>query len=469
MASPRARVLIVEDAPSLCETYVEYLKPERYAVEIAETGRLALASLAASPPEVVVVDVNLPDMSGLEVLRQIRSSGLPTESIVITAQASVRLAVDAMREGAFDFITKPFSADRLRVTVRNALDRRRLATAVAQIQEETGRDQFCGFIGQSLAMQAIYRVLQNAATSKASVFVTGESGTGKELCADALHKLSRRRDKQFVALNCAAIPRDLLESEIFGHVKGAYTGATSDRLGAAQQADGGTLFLDEVCELDLALQAKMLRFLQTGGVQRVGEDRLRQVDVRIVCATNRDPAAEVAAGRFREDLFYRLHVVPLTLPPLRERDDDVLRIAGHFLRQFAAEEGKRFKMISPEAEAALLSYHWPGNVRELQNVVRNVVVLHDGDTMDVEMLPRGVLSGGSLGSQVPAMPATAGVRPPLQAGGVRQDIEPLETVVRRTIEAAIAACDGNVPRAAMALRVSPSTLYRRIQAWQADA
>lgn len=467
MASARARVLIVEDAPSLAETYVEYLKSERYAVEIAETGRLALASLAASPPEVIVLDVNLPDMSGLDVLREVRSSGLPTESIVITAQASVRLAVDAMREGAFDFITKPFSADRLRVTIRNALDRRRLATAVAKIQEETGRDQFCGFIGQSLAMQAVYRVLQNAATSKASVFVTGESGTGKELCADALHKLSRRRDKQFVALNCAAIPRDLLESEIFGHVKGAYTGATGDRLGAAQQADGGTLFLDEVCELDLALQAKMLRFLQTGGVQRVGEDRLRQVDVRIVCATNRDPAAEVAAGRFREDLFYRLHVVPLALPPLRERDDDVLRIATHFLRQFAAEEGKRFKTMSPEAETALLSYNWPGNVRELQNVIRNVVVLHDGDAIDADMLPRALLSAGAPGSRISTTPSTAGARPPVLAAGAREDIEPLEAVVRRAIEAAIAACDGNIPRAAMALRVSPSTLYRRIQAWQA--
>jgi len=337
MLNARGRVLIVEDAPALAETYAEYLKSENCSVEIFGNGKLALAAITVLPPDVLVLDVNLPDMNGIDLLREVRSRGLPTEVVIVTGQASVRLAVESMKEGALDFLTKPFSADRLRVTVRNALQRRKLESQVAAIQEETGRDRFCSFIGQSMVMQSIYRILQNAAASKATVFVTGESGTGKELCADALHKLSRRREKPFVAINCAAIPRDLLESEVFGHAKGSFTGATADRAGAALQASGGTLFLDEICEMDLGLQAKMLRFLQTGTVQRVGEDKPRPVDVRIVCATNRDPQAEVAAGRFREDLFYRLNVIPVDLPPLRERDHDVLLIARHFLRQFSVD------------------------------------------------------------------------------------------------------------------------------------
>jgi two-component system, repressor protein LuxO len=423
-----------------------------------------------------VLDVNLPDMNGIDLLREVRGRGLPTEVVVITGQASVRLAVESMKEGALDFLTKPFTADRLRVTVRNALQLGVLERQVAAIQEETDRDRFCGFIGRSMAMQSVYRILQNAAASKATVFVTGESGTGKELCADALHKLGRRRDRPFVAINCAAIPRDLLESEVFGHVRGAFTGATADRAGAAIRADGGTLFLDEVCEMDPALQAKMLRFLQTGSVQRVGEDKPRVVDVRVVCATNRDPRAEVEAGRFREDLFYRLNVIPLELPPLVERDDDVLLIARHLLQQYAAEDRKRFARFSPEAEAALLAHPWPGNVRELQNVVRNVVVLNDGQTAALAMLPPQLQAGGTdpqpLADAAAPLPATLGpVAPRLVAAGpaAAADIRPLEQVLRRTIEQAIAACDGNIPRAAAALQVSPSTLYRRLQAWQAEA
>ncbi|NQW51286.1 MAG: sigma-54-dependent Fis family transcriptional regulator [Rhodospirillales bacterium] len=464
MRSPRGRVLIVEDAPALAETYVEYLKTENCTAEIVGNGRLALAAISTLPPDVLVLDVNLPDINGIDVLREVRSRGLPTEVVVITGQASVHLAVESMKEGALDFLTKPFTADRLRVTVRNALERRKLESQVAAIQEEVGRDRFCGFIGQSMVMQSIYRILQNAAASKATVFVTGESGTGKELCADALHKLSRRSEKPFVAINCAAIPRDLLESEVFGHAKGAFTGATSDRAGAALQANGGTLFLDEICEMDLGLQAKMLRFLQTGTVQRVGEDKPRAVDVRIVCATNRDPQAEVAAGRFREDLFYRLNVIPVDLPALRERDDDIVLIARHFLHQYAGEDHKRFARFAADVEAALMAYAWPGNVRELQNVVRNIVVLNDGESVDLAMLPRPLQTDGGSAVRSPglALRASPGTVP----GST--DIEPLDLVVRRTIEQAIARSDGNVPKAAAALQVSPSTLYRRLQAWQAD-
>ena len=477
MPGAKGRVLIVEDAPSLAETYAEYLKTENCTVQIVTTGAAAVAQLETSPPELLVLDVNLPDVNGIDLLRDIRKRELPVDVIIITGQASVRLAVDAMREGALDFLTKPFTAERLRVTVRNALSRRRLESQVAATQEEPDRGRFCGFTGRSMAMQTVYRILQNAAGSKATVFVTGESGTGKELCADALHRLSKRRNKPFVAINCAAIPRDLLESEVFGHAKGAFTGATGDRLGAALQADGGTLFLDEICEMDLGLQAKMLRFLQTGTVQRVGDDKPRPVDVRIVCATNRNPQTEVEAGRFREDLFYRLHVIPVDLPPLRERDDDVLLIARHFLRQYAEEDGKKFQGFTPEAEAALLSYPWPGNVRELQNIVRNVVVLNEGDAIGLAMLPRplhGLPPTAATRMAGPAEGGTAHAASPLATPVAAMSvgpaaIEPLDIVVRRTIEQAIARCDGNVPKAAAALQVSPSTLYRRIQAWQAEA
>ncbi|MFO1081044.1 MAG: sigma-54 dependent transcriptional regulator [Reyranellaceae bacterium] len=479
MSSVRNRVLIVEDSPALAETYAAYLGTEDCTVEIVNNGAGAQQALETAPPDLLLLDVNLPDSNGIDLLRDLRQRGLPTEVIIMTGQASVRLAVESMREGALDFLTKPFTADRLRVTVRNALARRRLEEQVAVIQEETGRDKFCNFIGRSMAMQAVYRILQNAAGSKATVFVTGESGTGKELCADALHKLSRRRDKPFVAINCAAIPRDLLESEVFGHAKGAFTGATSDRMGAALQAHGGTLFLDEICEMDLGLQAKMLRFLQTGSVQRVGEDKPRPVDVRIVCATNRNPQVEVEGGRFREDLFYRLHVIPVDLPPLRERDDDVLLIARHFLRQYSDEDGKRFRGFTGEAEAALLAYGWPGNVRELQNTMRNIVVLNDGDVIEAAMLPRHLQGLPPSPAARIIERATAAAAPAAAPGSMsgpgsgfglgQGPIEPLEVVVRRTIEQAISRCDGNIPKAAAALQVSPSTIYRRIQGWQAEA
>lgn len=504
----KPHILIVEDIPTLAESYAAYLRHEGAEVAIAETGAAALASLERKPANVVVLDVNLPDMSGLDVLQRIRASGMPCEAIVVTAEGSVNRAVEAMRFGAFDFIVKPFSADRLRVTVRNALERRRMADQIATIQEESGGERFAGFIGRSLPMEAVYRILRSAAPTNATVFVTGESGTGKELCADALHRLSKRRNGQLVVINCAAIPRDLLESEIFGHIKGAFTGATSDRKGAALQADGGTLFLDEVCEMDLSLQAKMLRFLQDKQVRRLGEDSPRPTDVRVVCATNRDPQTEVAAGRFREDLFYRLHVVPVELPPLRERDVDVLIIARAFLAAFAREDGRAFRGFTPETEAALMAYHWPGNVRQLQNVVRSVVVLNDGEFVTPDLLPREILASAGLNLPIARLPiapppppacVTQVVEPPTppapavlthveppsfvqpppfvpqqeaasRPANVVRALRPLEDTIRETIEQAIEQCGGSIPRAAAALDVSPSTLYRRIQGWEsADA
>jgi two-component system repressor protein LuxO len=454
-----AEILLVEDTRSLSQLYVSYLKTSGCKITAVETGQAALARLDAGIPAVALLDLQLPDMNGMDILRAIRQRGLPTEVIVITANGSINIAVEAMREGAADFLVKPFPAERLRVTLRNALERSKLRAAVDTLQEsDRGR---CGdFIGGSLAMQAVYRIIDSAAASKASVFITGESGTGKELCADALHRRSPRRAGPFVALNCAALPRELIESEIFGHVKGAFTGATSDREGAAKRAHNGTLFLDEICEMDLALQAKLLRFLQTGTVQRVGSDRSDAVDIRVVCATNRDPAAEVKAGRFREDLFYRLQVIPIELPPLREREDDVLLLARHFLERYGREEKRSFNGFSADAEAALRRHDWPGNVRELQNVIRNVAVLNQGGTVTADMLPAN-LRKAAPAAQASAPPPAAASR----SEAPSRQIRPLWQVERETIEAAIKACDGNVPRAAALLEVSPSTIYRKLQAW----
>ncbi len=329
-------VLLVEDTQSLARLYGQYLADQPIDLVSVTTGKAALAALEAQRPAVVLLDLNLPDMNGMEVLKHIQARKLPVLVVVITAHGSVNIAVEAMQAGAYDFIVKPFSADRLLVTVRNALESQRLLRLVDNLKD-AARDGHHGFIGSSLPMQAIYRIIDAAAASRATVFITGESGTGKEVCAEAIHRQSPRRNGPFVAINCGAIPRDLMESEIFGHVKGAFTGAVADRDGAAMRADGGTLFLDEVCEMDPALQTKMLRFLQTGSFDKVGGGVTHRVDIRIVCATNRCPLEEVQSGRFREDLYYRLHVVPIALPPLRDREGDVLAIARHFLSAYAAE------------------------------------------------------------------------------------------------------------------------------------
>jgi DNA-binding NtrC family response regulator len=381
----------------------------------------------------------------------------------------LKVAVEAMRLGAYDFVVKPVSADRLRTTVKNALERLELRTEVTELKETFARDQLVGLIGGSLPMQAVYRMLQAAARSSAPVFITGESGTGKELAAEAVHKLGQRRLKPLIALNCGAMPKDLVESEIFGHVKGSFTGATSDRIGAARQADGGTLFLDEICEMQIDLQSKLLRFLQTGTVQPVGANKPEKVDVRIVCATNRDPAAEVAAGRFREDLYYRLHVLPVHMPPLREREADVLLIARAFLREFSRDEGRRFQDFDADAEATLLAYPWPGNVRQLQNVLRQAVVMHDDELIRADMLSLNTIAPSR---DEPALALRGQARPVAASGSIdaagwsaEADIVPLAQVERSTIERAIEICGGNIPRAAAFLGVSASTLYRKKQSW----
>ncbi|MCZ4293873.1 quorum-sensing sigma-54 dependent transcriptional regulator LuxO [Vibrio sinaloensis] len=448
-------LLMVEDTASVAALYRSYLTPLQIDINIVGTGRDAIESLNFRTPDLILLDLRLPDMTGMDVLHAVKEKNPDVPVIFMTAHGSIDTAVEAMRHGAQDFLIKPCEADRLRVTVNNAL---RKANKLKNEGDSLSSQGYQGFIGSSQTMQAVYRTIDSAAASKASIFITGESGTGKEVCAEAIHATSKRGDKPFIAINCAAIPKDLIESELFGHVKGAFTGAATDRQGAAELADGGTLFLDELCEMDLELQTKLLRFIQTGTFQKVGSSKMKSVDVRFVCATNRDPWKEVEEGRFREDLYYRLYVIPLHLPPLRERGDDIIEIAYSLLGFMSKEEGKDFVRLAPDVVERFARYEWPGNVRQLQNVLRNVVVLNNGREILLEMLPPPLNK-----------PATNEIRVPLaQSEAVSvQDIFPLWLTEKNAIEQAIKACDGNIPKAAGYLDVSPSTIYRKLQAWNA--
>ncbi|MGR5521510.1 quorum-sensing sigma-54 dependent transcriptional regulator LuxO [Vibrio sp. PNB22_4_2] len=453
-SGPKSRyLLMVEDTASVAALYRSYLTPLGIDIHIVGTGRDAIESLKHRIPDLILLDLRLPDMTGMNVLHEVKESHPDVPIIFMTAHGSIDTAVEAMRHGSQDFLIKPCEADRLRVTVNNAI---RKATKMKNESDNPGNLNYQGFIGSSQTMQQVYRTIDSAASSKASIFITGESGTGKEVCAEAIHAASKRGDKPFIAINCAAIPKDLIESELFGHVKGAFTGAANDRQGAAELADGGTLFLDELCEMDLELQTKLLRFIQTGTFQKVGSSKMKSVDVRFVCATNRDPWKEVQEGRFREDLYYRLYVIPLHLPPLRERGEDVIEIAYSLLGYMSHEEGKSFARFSPDVIDKFNRYEWPGNVRQLQNVLRNIVVLNNGKEITLDMLPP------PLNQPFVSQSMISAVHPKSMT---TSDIMPLWMSEKMAIEQAIQACDGNIPRAAGFLDVSPSTIYRKLQAW----
>lgn len=462
-------ILLVEDTPSLSMVYEAVLRKAGHSAECVFTVSEAREKFAQSKHKIVLLDLLLPDGDGMELMSEFIAAQPDIKVIVITAHGSINRAVEAMRLGSFDFLVKPFDETRLLSAVENA--QKALASEVEQSGEQGGEDgAFQGFIGSSEAMQDIYKMVRNIGRSTATVFVTGESGTGKELCAQAIHDVSSRANGPFVPLNCGAIPRDLLESEVFGHLKGSFTGAIADKKGAAAAASGGTLFLDEICEMDLSLQTKLLRFLQTSTIQPVGATRAQMVDVRIVCATNRDPLAEVRAGRFREDLYYRLHVVPIHLPPLRERADDVMEIADKILAKFTAEEGKNFTGFSPEVRDIFMEMDWPGNVRQLMNAIRNVVVLNDGPIVLPEMLPSEVTMPHQNSTRVnsAAMPTPEAMRgASVSPNNVAAFIgTPLATLERDFIEATIYFCEGSIPQAARLLDVSPSTLYRKKESWE---
>jgi len=472
-----SHVLLIEDDKSIARVYSEYLSRGGYDVTHVDCGEKAFEELSSGEIDLAVIDLQLPDMDGLDILRNIASRQISVDTVVITGNGSMSNAIEAMRLGASDFLVKPFNKDRLLTTVENALKRQNLDRVVKTYRDEIDRHEYQGFVGSSLAMQGVYRVIDSAAQSKISAFITGESGTGKEVCAEAIHRASARAGKPFIAINCGAIPKDLIESEIFGHVKGAFTGAINDRKGAAQMADGGTLFLDEVCEMGISLQPKLLRFLQTGQVQSVGSSKIIDVDVRILCATNRDPLQEVAAGRFREDLYYRLHVLPVALPPLRERGEDVLEIARHFLSVYSAEEGKQFTSFTPEVENVFLAFPWPGNVRQLQNVIRNIVVLHDEKYIDGSMLPAPL--DGDISTLVnvpvpfslpqPVAPGSGGGGCAINAAKDVSSIRSLAELEHEAITGALEICAGNVPQAAHYLGISAATIYRKKSAWKSVA
>lgn len=464
----KIKILLVEDSPTMAALYSGYLDKEDYIIEHVETGREALEKFQKNLPNLMLLDLNLPDIHGMEILKYVHENKLPIEVIIITAHNSVDFAIDAIRLGALDYLVKPFDGKRFVVTVKNALKQQEMSMMLETYRENFSRDNFHGFIGASLEMQSIYRIIESAASSRATIFITGESGTGKEVCASAIHLQSNRAKKPFVAINCAAIPKDLVESEVFGHVKGAFTGAVSARDGAATRAHGGTLFLDEICEMDLALQSKLLRFTQTGTFQKVGGSKEEDVDVRMICATNCDPMQEVKSGHFREDLYFRLHVIPIHLQPLRDRENDCLLIVDSFLKQYANEEGKAFKGFSEKVESVFLNYEWPGNVRELQNLIRQIVVLNDADLVTNEMLPRqfdqinNQISKPIVFSQSKTQNEEQNK---MSTVGDDNIIRPLWMEERDIIERAISICDGNIPKAAVMLDISPSTIYRKKQGW----
>ena len=382
-------ILIVEDALPLAKLYETVLKSDRVKALSTGLGRDAMRMMKELSPDIVLFDFHLPDMPGMDILRSINEQELDISVIVMTANGSVNFAVEAMRLGAYDFLEKPIDPNRLRTTIGNTIEKRKLNALITSYKFEQ-EDNPGDFIGNSPAMQEVYNKIRRIKNSRATVFITGESGTGKEVTALAVHKQNTERNGPFVPINCAAIPHELMESEIFGHVKGAFTGANTERQGAVALADGGTLFLDELCEMDLDLQSKFLRFIQSSRYKKVGGSKFEEVDIRIICATNRNPLEEVKAGRFREDLFYRLYVVPIHLPPLRERDGDCVLLANHFLHYYSNLEKKNFENISREAERFLMRYNWPGNVRQLQNLIYRIVVLNDGRVLTKAMLAQEI-------------------------------------------------------------------------------
>jgi two-component system response regulator AtoC len=385
------RVLVVDDEENLRLVLKTILKRAGYEVDVAVSGEDALEKVESFGPDVILTDVRMPKMSGLDLLATLRAKQSSATVIVMSAYGSVDLAIEAMKAGAYDYVQKPFKPDEILLTLRKAEERESLRTENARLREEIRKEsRFDEILAKSAPMMEIFKTISKIADYKTTVLISGESGVGKELVARAIHRRSARKDKPFVAINCGAIPENLLESELFGHKRGAFTDATADRRGLFEEAHGGTLFLDEIGELPLALQVKLLRVLQEETIRRLGDVKDLKVDVRIVAATHRDLHAEVKAARFREDLFYRLNVLPIAIPPLRERKEDVLLLVDHFLDRNNTRLGTAIRGLDAEARKALVDYSWPGNVRELENTIERAMVLAEGDQLHVQDLPERV-------------------------------------------------------------------------------
>jgi DNA-binding NtrC family response regulator len=442
----KPRVLVVDDEAPQVEILRLILEAEGYEVTSASTGRGALAALRREPAPIVLTDLRMPDISGLALLEQILRERPTACVVMVTAHGSIDSAVEAMRKGAFDYLTKPLDRDVLLLAVSRAAERARLVEENERLRDELrGRFGLDNVVGEHGAMQAVFRVVRKVAASTSTVVVYGESGTGKELVARALHAAGDRHDRPFVAVNVAALPETILEAQLFGYEKGAFTGADARRIGLFEQASGGTLFLDEVGELKRDLQVKLLRVLQEREILRVGGTEPVAVDVRVVAATNRDLEQEMREGRFREDLFYRLNVIPVTLPPLRERRTDIPLLVDHFLRKYGGRG--RPAEIAPGALEALVAYDWPGNVRELESVVERTLLLTEGSRVEAEDLPLPVRAG----------PSAAPLPIDIPDGGL--DLEDLE---RRLILRAVDKAGGNTSRAARLLGLSRRTLQYRL-------
>jgi DNA-binding NtrC family response regulator len=443
-----ATVLVVDDERNIQVTLSRALSMEGYAVEVASGGREALEKLAALPVEVVVMDVRMPDLDGLSVLQKAREARPDLPVVIMSGHGSIETVRSAFKLGAFDYLEKPITEkEKLLVAVKNALALRSLREENARLRKEAGALEM---VGSGPAMQRLFELIRRTAPSEGRVLVTGENGTGKELVARALHEQSRRKAGPFVKLNCAAVPAELIESELFGHERGAFTGAVAARRGRFEQADGGTLFLDEVGDMPPAMQAKVLRVLQEGEFERVGGHQTLKVDVRVVAATNRDLPAEVKAGRFREDLFYRLAVVPIHAPPLRERREDVPELAARFLAEACERNGRRPMRLSREAVLVLQGHEWPGNVRELRNLVERLAILCDGPEIGADDVA-AVLPGAR--------------RPRVdrfRAGASFHDL--VEEAEREIILGALDAHQDNVSDTARTLGLERSHLYKKMRA-----
>ncbi len=456
-------LLIVEDDLLLAEAYELFLGELQLEVKIAGTLQSSLEIFDELQPDIVILDLLLPDGHGIDLLQHAKNIKPDTIIVVITTENSSESTREAILSGAEDYLIKPLSSERLVTTVQNVLEKIRLKDALNKMRLALPISPIPNIIGQSARMRAVYQIISNAARCDANVFITGESGTGKELCAEAIHKLSARSTKPFVAKNCAAIPKDLLESEIFGHCKGAFTGATKDRKGAASQAHGGTLFLDEICDLDYELQAKFLRFLQTGKYQPVGGSEELTMDARIICATNKNPVEEVRLKNFREDLFYRLYVLPIEMPPLRERDNDVALLAEYFMGRYRGVGGSdTAPEFSAQAIDQLFCYTWPGNVRQMDNVIQNLMMLYPGEQVSGRMV-KDLLHQMDFDNShfiSSRKKYSSSVHNPQN-----NQIRALWEEERDIIERAIKLCNGNIPKAAEQLQIDSSTIYRKRKRW----
>jgi two-component system, NtrC family, nitrogen regulation response regulator NtrX len=441
-----ANILIVDDEQSIRSTLAGILRDEGHKTTECESGEEGLARFAREDFDLVLLDLWLPGMDGMAVLERLKTAG-SAPVIVISGHGNVDTAVRATRLGAYDFMEKPLSLERVLLTVNHALAAARLREEVRDLRRQVVLEEV--LIGESEPMQKLEAQIRSAAPTGSRVLITGENGSGKEIVARTLHRLSSRADQAFIDVNCAAIPEELIESELFGHRKGAFTGAIEDRKGKFELADGGTLFLDEIGDMSLKTQAKVLRVLQEQTFQRVGAQQTIQVDVRVIAATNKDLEEEIRRGTFRSDLYYRLNVIPLDVPPLRERGNDIVLLAEHFLRRFSAETGAPKKKLSAGAAARLKSYGWPGNVRELRNVIERLAILLPGETIeadDVHLETRRSEVAGAIPRDLPLKEA-------------RDEFE------KQYILARLRDFAGNVSRTAEALGVERSNLYRKLHAY----